>query len=266
VCAMWTSLLLTMLTVAPGHLAVPSFSGPLPAETLTQLAEQLGQSLSAKHYTVVAPASAAQVLSAEQQAGLAACRPQTPSCFGSFATALGCQGVALGAVEKDGQALNFEVRIVSVPEGTVVATARGHADSLSVAPAALEEVAKALVVQFEVTPEAAPKAEGSFNAKLWTPVIAGLVVLGAGIFVFTSALVSLDATRAAAGKTLTDAEVSFQIDQGIRQRNLGIVGMSLGAASILFGVIFGRDPSPTKVSMGWWLDGTSGGLVLHGRF
>ncbi len=264
---MLTSVVIAVLSVAPGHLVVPRFSGPLPPETLSTLAEQLGQALSAKHYTVVPPARAAETLSVEQQQGLAACSPQAPRCFAAFAAALDCQSVAIGTVAKSAEGLQFEVQILSVPEGRLLATARGHAASLADAPAALEEVAKALVVQFEVPPEAPrSSAEGSFNARLWAPVIAGLVVLGAGVFVFTSALLSLEATRNAAGKTLFEPEVSSQIDQGIRQRNLGIVGMSLGAASILFGVLFGRAPATTAVSLGGWADASSGGLLVRGGF
>jgi hypothetical protein len=266
---MMTSFLLAALTASPGTLAVPRFSGPLSPEALTQAAEQLAAALTTRNYSVVAPTRIAALLTPEQQGALKDC--VATSCFTSFCGLLATESVVLGAVTQVEQTLQLTVKVVRASDGLVIAAARGRAVSLDALGPALEALALALVVEFDAAPAPTlppPPGPPSLGLAFWTPVILGAVVLGAGGYTLGAAMVALDQARKESGVTLTQPEAVLAIERGVRQRNVGIFGMGLGAASIIAGALFGRPNAPpqTAVSVGGWLGPTGGAVVVRGTF
>jgi hypothetical protein len=243
-------LALLLLSVAPGPLVVRPLEGDAPSVQRAEATAQLIVRLTEHHY----PAMASD--------GQPPCGPTDLTCQMPQAIAQGGESLVQGSLS----AQQLEVKVLRVTDGHV--TASGHAEVTNGdLTGAVERVVQALLIAFEAPPAPMePPAPPTLGARFWTPVISGAVVLAAGAFVFGTALVSLDQTRsAAAAMSITSSQAALQIDQGVRQRNLGIVGMSLGAASILAGIIFAR-PEPAPVALSPWVSGQGGGLVLTGHF
>ncbi len=242
-------LALLLLSVAPGPLVVRPLEGEAPQAQRVEATAQLIARLIEHHY----PAMASD--------GQPPCGPTDLTCQLPQAIAQGGESLVQGTLS----AQQLEVKVLRVADGRV--TASGHAELANGDLAgAVERVVQALLIAFEAPPAPVePPAPPTLGARFWTPIISGAVVLAAGAFVFGTALVSLDQTRSAAAMSLTSSQAALQIDQGVRQRNLGIVGMSLGAASILAGLIFAR-PEPAAVALSPWVSGQGGGLVLSGHF
>lgn len=269
---MLAPLVFAALAVSPGTIAIPAFRGAgLGPEAATHAAERLGQALTARHYDVVGPRQVAERLGADQQRALAACAPTAGLCFGAFFEPLGTPTLAVGVVSTVDRRLLVEVRLLGAPDGRVLTTARGRAERLADLDAALDEVALALVVDFEAAPAPPePPPPPTLGAAFWTPVIAGGVLVVAGAIELGVALADLDRVRAARGVTLLEPDAGVQLEDAVKRRNVGIAGMGLGAASIVVGALMGRstDPalSPAPVVVGGFLLPSGGGVAVSGRF
>jgi hypothetical protein len=268
---MLTSVALVVLAVSPGLIAVPPFTGGgLAPDALAASAERLGQGLAARHYDVIGPRRLAEALSPDQQLAVAACRAPEAGCFTGLARDLGAASVAMGVVSAYSGRLAVEVRVVRATDGRLLAAARGQAANAAALEGTLDELAVALVVEFEAAPEppASASRSSSLGVGFWAPVITGGVVIAAGAIVMGTALAELDGIRAARGVTLLDPEAGLQLERAVKQRNSGIAGMGLGAASILFGALFGRDEVRPRapVALGGWAGPSGGGLVVQCPF
>lgn len=237
-----------VLSVAPGKLVVRPLEGDAPSVQRAEATELLVQGLTAHHYPAV------------PSEGQPDCGPTDLTCQVPQAIAQGGESLVQGTLTVGQQ---LDVRVVRVTDGHVVASGHAELTNGELGPA-VERLVQALLVAFEAPPAPVePPPPPTLGAHFWTPIISGLVVAAAGGFVFGTALIALDQTRA--NLTLTPMEAALQIDQEVKQRNLGIVGMSLGAASILAGLIFAR-PEPAPVAVTAWATGQGGGLVMTGRF
>jgi hypothetical protein len=267
---MLTSVALAVLAVSPGLIALPPFTGGgLNPEARAAAAERLGQGLAARHYGVLGPGRLGEALSPEQQQTVAGCLAPEAGCFAGLARELGAASVAVGVVSAYSGRLAVEVRVVRATDGRLLAAARGQAANAAALEATLDELAVALVVEFEAAPEPPAALTGSsgLGVGFWAPVITGGVVIAAGAIALGTALSDLDGIRAARGVTLFDPEAGQQLERAIKQRNSGIAGMGLGAASILFGALFGRSEAAPRapVALGGWVGSSGGGVVVQGR-
>jgi hypothetical protein len=262
---MLTSLAVLVLAVSPGKMALFSVDGQgLTNEQRATWADRVKQALADKHYDVLTTDAMPPGL-----AGQAGSCGADLRCLGAVAEAVGAESVLVAVVSRAGDRNRLELRVQSTGDGMVLASARAEGGALGEVASAVDAAVTALVVQFEASapPPEPPARKPGLGLRFWVPVISGVAVMAAGGFVFGTALVDLDATRKAQGVTLTDEEAGARITAGIAQRNLGIAGMSLGAASILSGVIWGTVPADASpISVGAFLGPSSGGLRVTGSF
>lgn len=268
-----TVVAMTACGVSPGKASLAPFGGPQLLDVRTAAAQTLANSLVTKHYTVLGPAAIDGLLSPDQQLALKDCVPEVVGCYTKFATTLAVDSVIIGTLGKasDSGQVSIDVKVYSAADSHLLASATGQAANEGSLPAALEQLALALVVQFEVAPEPVvpPPPETGLGAAFWAPVISGLVVAGAGTYVLVSAVVDLDAAKKERGTSISEEDYAVRVSKDLVQRNVGITGISLGAASILAGVIFGRPkpaPAPVSVSLGGFVTPSGGSVVLRGAF
>jgi hypothetical protein len=240
---MLTLVTLLAVAVSPGSLAVPPFSGAGlgPAE-LALAAERLAAGLEAHHQEALGPLRLAELPGRWPPPGRDDCGADDHPCQAAHAAALGVGSLVTGTVSREAGRLRLEVKVVHAGDARVLAAARGEAASPAAVPDAIDQLVLALSVQLDVAPRPAAAASVSpgLGAAFWIPVVAGAVVGGAGAYLLGTALAELDQVRQARGVTLLEPEASLRLEDAIKRRNVGIAGVSLGAASIAYGAIWGR--------------------------
>jgi hypothetical protein len=270
---MWmSSVTLLVLAVSPGKMVLAPLGGvEFSGEARRAASETIAQTLAARHYDAFGPAALEAKLSSEEQAMLKDCVPEVPGCYTKLAPSLGAGSAIVGALTRVEGAIAIDLKVFGA-DGMLLASARGQARDEAGLPAALEAATLALVVQFEAAPlPLAPPPPPSLGAAFWAPVISGVVVLGAGTYMTIAGQSGLDAAqRDVANMNISETEGGLRINQYTIQRNVGITGMCLGAASIVAGVIFGRpkeEPKPpVELSLGGALLPGGGALSLSGAF
>ena len=265
-----TSVTVLMLAFSPGKVAIAPLAGvDFLLESRTSAAEQIAQTLAQKHYDVLGPAALASVLSTQEASELAECEPTVANCYTHFARVLGAQSVIVGTMGRLEGHIQLEVKVFDL-DNKLLASARGVAMTDGGLTEALTQVATALVVQFEADPAPLqPQPPPGLGVAFWAPVISGVVVIGAGTYMLVSALNDLAAADKERGTTLSESDYGIRVSQDTVQRNVGITGMSLGAASIIAGAIFGRPPAalnPAPIALGGSLVPGGGGVTLSGSF
>lgn len=264
---MLTSLAVLVLAVSPGKMALFSVDGAgFTSDQRTAWAGQMEKALAAKHYDVVAAGSMPPGL-----LGQAKSCGANLDCLGAVAEAVGAESLLIVTASRAGERVLLELRVYDTKGAWVRATSRAEAASVAEVTTALEAAVTALVVQFEVSAEPAPAAAAPrLGVGFWAPVISGLVVMGAGGFTLGTALADLDAARKARGAALSPEEADkagIRASRDIAQRNLGIVGMCFGAASVLAGVIVGlQSPPPPPISVGAAIGPSGGAVQISGSF
>lgn len=266
---MLTSLAMLVLAVSPGKMALFSVDGAgFTSDERTAWAEQTEKALIAKHYDVVAARAMPPGL-----LGQAKSCGANLDCLGAVAEAVGAESLLVVKASRTGERVLIEIRVYDTKGAWARATSRAEAASIAEVPATLDAAVTALVVQFEVSAEPAPApAPRGLGVGFWAPVVSGLVVMGAGGYTLGTALADLDAARKAREVALTPEEADEagrRVSRDIAQRNLGIVGMCFGAASILAGVIVtltSPAPAPPPVSVGAMISPSGGAVQVSGSF
>jgi hypothetical protein len=266
-----TSVTVLMLAFSPGKVAIAPLGGvDFLLESRTSAAEQIAQTLAQKHYDVLGPAALASVLSTQEASELSECEPTVPNCSTHFARVLGAQSVIVGTMGRLEGHIQLEVKVYDL-DNKLLASARGVAMTDDGLDAALTQLATALVVQFEADPAPLqPQAPPGLGVAFWAPVISGVVVIGAGTYMLVTALNDRAAAdNQFASDAITETAYGQRVSQDTVQRNVGITGMSLGAASIIAGAIFGRPPAalnPAPIALGGTVLPGGGGVTLSGSF
>jgi hypothetical protein len=270
---MWmSSVTMLVLAVSPGKMLLAPLGGvEFTSEARRAASQAIAQTLEARHYDAFGPAALEAKLSPEAQAELKDCVPEVPGCYTKLAPSLGAQSAIVGTLARAEGQIAIDLKVVSI-DGALLASSRGRAKDEAGLPAALEAATLALVVQFEAAPlPLEPPPPPSLGVSFWAPVISGVVVLGAGTYMTIAGQSGLDAAqREVANMTISETEGGLRINQNTIQRNVGITGLCLGAASIVAGVIFGRpkvEPKPpVELSLGGALVPGGGALALSGVF
>lgn len=269
------SLLVSVLAVSPGNVAVPPMAGAgFTPEVLTATAERVALTMNSKHYDAIGPGEIASMLSADEQRSWAACVPGVVECYAALGAPLKANSLLVGSLTRSGASIVVELKLVGVVDRRLLAASQGQAASLDALTAAADEAVTALILQFEAAPrpvEPAAPGQQVLGAPFWVPVISGLVVMAAGGIVLGTALADLDAVNRARGVTLTSEEAGRLTNIGIAQRNLGIVGLCFGGASIGVGAIFGRPTStvalsPAPVTVGAIIGPAGGSVAVRASF
>ncbi len=264
-------LLSLSLGATPKTLVLMPFQTAQVSKELSSFsAEHLAQVLNTRGFEVLTPQAVSSMLNLERQKQLLGCSEGAKSCLAELAGALGADAVLTGTMARLGQTFQIDVKILNALDGKSLALAHASARNEEDLVAALDEAATALVNQVNPVATVAPapsvtSSERALGAAFWGPVIGGGAVAIAGGVTLGLAVSSVERLKSAPGDgedPLSVSEAQRQLQTAGTLRTVGVVGLGVGVAAVLAGVIFGRPAEAAQTSVSVSLVPTHEGAMV----
>lgn len=253
-------LAVTLPATAPLKVAAPGVSVVnVDAKLGEFVGEHVAQQLKLRGLDVVTNKEIAALLGMERQRQLLGCSEASASCFAELANALGADAVLLGDVARIGARFQVNLKLITATTGKTLALFSETAPSEDALLDVLTAGAARLAAEATGAspPAAAAKAP---RVGAWVLVGAGVAVAGAGA---VSLAVSEGAYQKLQSGTPGDEGAALRAS-GPTLGTLGLVGLGVGGAAIVGGLVWLLVPSAPAVAL--VPTPVGGALVLGGTF
>jgi len=237
----------------PRHVGIAAVASSKADSSLADYCtERLAQRLSERGLKVTSPDQMLAMLSLAQQKQMLGC--SEASCAAELAAALGVDAVVQSRLTRLGAKLELTTLVLKAEDGDRLAQASATAGSDGELPAAVDEVAKALLGTLaagqeqgvEAPPPTSSSAGASPGAAGWVTLSVGLAAGVAGGVLVGVGLVRRGSVLGANGPLLTESAARASLEQAQLLRTVGWIAGGVGLAVALAGVVVLALPSPSQ--------------------